>query len=712
MELIRIEEIPWSGFATLIKGAGHKYVKREIKDVGPPKKYRYWYKHPRAGIVTDSALHVGAKFAHGTGDRKGHYEVVMESPIDGRFRIRHDETGEIKMMSAAELKQFMHSHHDDARMAGYEKRKEAFIAAWKNGTDKQVAARKKDVLDWAQGYWGQTTNTENFIRRVESETERRITPLRSRQRQSAEDKRRAKAQQDQILERITGAIRMGDNDGYRQAREAWAKHRKDYGALSSGYRQKVAAARKEAERNRSEIRNRGRNRRAALRNANNAREAYQTRSSAWARDALPEGINTRNTPEEVARLLVMRGAPGYKNKIATFGGARVEGMGYSLTVYNSDGAQVTTGFNRSVSGTEIPMTPTEVKGTTMHAGAPYFDLHNDYLKIDPKVRGGEWNAQKLYARQEDWVKEATDHLSARDKQNVTVTILADINVGKYYWATQGFRYQRNGGWNGRVSHLENMVSRVDNLLNGNNRALTLKPLKQDGSPVDIDDLGYTPEVLRAYRDKLQAHKEKAEDASVPNDQKVEPWELVEDTPPGDKIWVMNLDWEAGMPDNKKFIPCTLSKFIMLNSKDWEAAKHVHGPTERDRQGIDAGDRRRAQSAARDAKAGKPWPWLGDDVNNKLKELAKSVRLGKFGTRTLQKALRGPAHFAFAPLEKADPDAGHKKIPDGITVDELPDIDQEMEYSDALMDERQEKLLDDAIKLYDEMLKLPDESAAE
>jgi len=177
MELIGITSfIP---FATLVKGKGHKYIKRELKDAGPPKKYRYWYKNPRAGIVTDSSLHVGAKFRFGSGDTKGHYTVTA---VNGdQVTIQHDEldsdhTHHTRTISVEELKKLIHTgRHEvgESRQKGWDRRKQAFLAAWKHGTESQVKAREKDFLDYARGYWGRTGNTENQIAAIKRTTPRR-----------------------------------------------------------------------------------------------------------------------------------------------------------------------------------------------------------------------------------------------------------------------------------------------------------------------------------------------------------------------------------------------------------------------------------------------------------------------------------------------------------------------------------------------------------
>ena len=96
---------------TLQKAAGHKYVKRELKDPGPPRKYRYWYRDPAGGLVTSDSLHEGASFRHGKGEDAGHYHIkkVEDHPEHGkRVFVAHDETGHEQWMTHDELRDHIH----------------------------------------------------------------------------------------------------------------------------------------------------------------------------------------------------------------------------------------------------------------------------------------------------------------------------------------------------------------------------------------------------------------------------------------------------------------------------------------------------------------------------------------------------------------------------------------------------------------------------
>jgi len=697
MELIAISVD--TSFTTLVKGKGHKYVKRELKDAGPPKKYRYWYKMPRAGMVTSSSLHVGAKFQHGTGDNAGHYEITGGPTVLGRYAVKHDETGEVKQMTVDELKTFIHRHHDNrSLLAGLEKRKKAFLAAWKHGTDKQVKAREKDLLDFARGYWGQTTNSDRYIAVVKRDNPRRITPIGSRQRRTAEDIRRAKEQQDQILQRVVDAYKIEDRTAIKNAREEWTTHRARYGNLSTGYRQKVTAAREEAQRTRAARREQARKIKARNAAQEKSRKAYAKHKSKWAREGMPRPKNSVGM--QVREMNTPAWKNHYQNHIATFGGASVASDStsnrYSFTVRDENGRQITQGFSRTIE----QETPSGF--ATAKPGVPVVDLHNSYLKISDSMRGGDWNAMKLYARQEDWLKEATRNLGADEKSNVVVTIYADINVGKYYWATQGFRYRGNSD---RTSHLNSMLRTLDRLIAGDSMART-----KGGHQKSMTDLGWSMDKLRTYRDYLQGEVTKA-NSGIPNDQKVEPWELFDNDPNGPPVYVKNSDWVQGNDPSKRYIKCTLSKFLMLQAPSWNAVKHVHGVTDRDKQSIAAGDRRRGAAAMAAAKAGKPWDWLGDNVNEKLAAIQKS--LFGFVTRVLNPTVVEEADAIRFTLSKSKPlQKEPENYDDGIREDDLPSYEDEVALAEIAEADNGVLMMDDVIALFDEILSTPDEPKGE
>jgi len=83
---------------------------------------------------------------------------------------------------------------------------------------------------------------------------------------------------------------------------------------------------------------------------------------------------------------------------------------------------------------------------------PLANIYYFYMYMDPDSRGENYMAQQSI-RFEDYLRKATDHLPEELKRNVTIGLDAGLDVGKYYHATQGFRYGNNDS---RMRHLESM----------------------------------------------------------------------------------------------------------------------------------------------------------------------------------------------------------------------------------------------------------------
>lgn len=99
---------------SLFKGAGHKYVRRDVNPK-PPPKYRYWYHIPgRTGLVPSDKLQAGTKFKGQHKGQEGHYEVVEHMQDKGIVRMRHDETKETVHIREKDLKQMLEGYHSRA----------------------------------------------------------------------------------------------------------------------------------------------------------------------------------------------------------------------------------------------------------------------------------------------------------------------------------------------------------------------------------------------------------------------------------------------------------------------------------------------------------------------------------------------------------------------------------------------------------------------
>ena len=97
---------------TLLKGAGHKYIRRVPR---PGGGYRYFYRVSggKGGVGHESEFDVGAAFRVKDAGREGHFHVTGKA-ADGTLTIRHDETGTTHTLSASALSSMLRTEHAEA----------------------------------------------------------------------------------------------------------------------------------------------------------------------------------------------------------------------------------------------------------------------------------------------------------------------------------------------------------------------------------------------------------------------------------------------------------------------------------------------------------------------------------------------------------------------------------------------------------------------
>ena len=126
-------------FDRLAKGAGHKYLKRvptgKVTKTGKPK-YRYYY-HVGSGGGVHAHEHMieGASFRH----EGGHWHI--ERADGDTLHIRHDESGDAKTVSRAELSGMLLHEHGAALEAYRAKIAEDWKDAHENGASPKQRAR-------------------------------------------------------------------------------------------------------------------------------------------------------------------------------------------------------------------------------------------------------------------------------------------------------------------------------------------------------------------------------------------------------------------------------------------------------------------------------------------------------------------------------------------------------------------------------------------
>ncbi len=93
----------------LQKGLGHKYLKR-VPTGNPKRPWRYFYQvqHGR-GVAHEDHFVLHAAFMH----EGGHFHITHVAE-DGTLTIKHDETGETKKVTKAELSAMLREHHKGA----------------------------------------------------------------------------------------------------------------------------------------------------------------------------------------------------------------------------------------------------------------------------------------------------------------------------------------------------------------------------------------------------------------------------------------------------------------------------------------------------------------------------------------------------------------------------------------------------------------------
>ncbi len=259
----------------------------------------------------------------------------------------------------------------------------------------------------------------------------------------------------------------------------------------------------------------------------------------------------------------------------------------SMAFGNDDGRPVTLGCERSF--VEDPF-----EG---------FVFYNTTTTLHPEYGDADFSPQ-LYIRQEDFWRNLTENFSERDKAQVKVEIQASGDVGKYFWALQGYRYATPET---RLQHLSSLLRGLGELggldASGNRRKLPKHVLDEKGNDASIYDLGYSTGQVKELFERLKVEMQLAANSEAHEDEKIEPWELLNFGPqrePG-----VYLRQNTFSPD---LLSCSLMKHIMIQEEGsaWDAKKHVHAPTQRDLEGIEVGDRHRASSGYVAKKQGSPW----------------------------------------------------------------------------------------------------------
>lgn len=140
----------------LVKGAGHKYIRRAPKSGGG---YRYFYRVSggKGGVGHESEFEIGAAFRVKDAGQEGHFHVTGKA-ADGTLTIKHDETGATHTISASALRSMLHTEHAEAIGAHRAKLAGDLKDAKEHGaTAKQVARLEAEAAK--HGVAGATVDT-------------------------------------------------------------------------------------------------------------------------------------------------------------------------------------------------------------------------------------------------------------------------------------------------------------------------------------------------------------------------------------------------------------------------------------------------------------------------------------------------------------------------------------------------------------------------
>lgn len=167
----------------LMKGAGHKYIRR-VAAKNPPPKWRYYYSAGGgAGLGHADEITTGAAFKLSHGGQAGHFHVTAE--LDGDLvRVRHDETGHEVEITRAALAAMLHREHAALVSGHAAKVKEDLEAVKKHGT----AAQRARVESRARRYQHTRHLAEDAgvgVRPYVSPRERELTPAEAEVRRVA-----------------------------------------------------------------------------------------------------------------------------------------------------------------------------------------------------------------------------------------------------------------------------------------------------------------------------------------------------------------------------------------------------------------------------------------------------------------------------------------------------------------------------------------------
>lgn len=318
--------------------------------------------------------------------------------------------------------------------------------------------------------------------------------------------------------------------------------------------------------------------------------AFLNRGTEWMKDILPKDANGNPySPSDFDEIADFVKNPESVKKVFQTLFDHYEGKGYwNISDYEGE-----------VDGIEYVSQDVQITRTiNVTEATGYLNIYNDYFSMENEVRGKD-TATQFYIKQEDWLRELTKNLPSHRRKQVSISILADVDVGKYLWAREGYMYKDHET---RERHLRGIRVLFDTYSHENMEFLDV--FNEKGDLLSMSDLISEEDYQEMMRDF----------ETMSEDKELEPMDILTH-PLANKT---KFFYEG---QGKKKVPCTLGKLMLLRGNQWNAKKKLHPTTDKEKEVRDASELVRAVNYQKTVSRGGSWGKQGE-----TSWLAKGLRL--------------------------------------------------------------------------------------
>lgn len=599
MKLLFIEEQKSTGFrifssaalafyeeGKLTKARSHKYIKREpYTTASGKKKYRYWYKMPNGQIVSSNQAKQGASVHTANAGEETHY--IIRQVNGDQVTVENIQTKEVKTLSIASLSSALQGHLSlspggnassvSSLLHGIESSLlQGFSQKNIHEEVQHLFASNPSLLSKLQQEWQNEANHADLLEEVlahvhgelfssfEADAEARLASLSPEQQGEAVDKMA------EILQPIEDYFRSEASSAVEAA------------LSSSRSLQSVLSAPPQENAEELEQLNRYRQR--------NTLKDFQNH---------PFLANPPTSKEELLAL--------FQNEADSLEDVfRIKGdfhMDYSFQ--EMDDGEFLMEINFRDKNTKKRACSIERKFFVRDNG---FELDNTYLEVVPEFRDHNI-AMQIYQRQEDFFRQALSSMPDDFKKNSKISLEAALDVGRYYWMTQGFLYKNSQERKDTIESIKDVLISIKDWLatpDPNAEPPRFNPYsrfqKKDFAQVAPEDFD------KALKQIDESYLKKGDS--------LQPWDLLHI---GEHSPIFKVNRYSFETKGMKEISCDLIKMAALEGREWHGEKPFFPQTALEQEGADFAERRRALDAKKAEDKGKPWTWLN---------LAKSLHLSK------------------------------------------------------------------------------------